>query len=126
MEESHYLFTVSHILQSVFPKDVVGKILEAFLSTRYENQQHVLLTWYRGWNSPKPDFYECPEAIWRRMPLSLQHNFINYVNQGDPLEWLTNNGWDLADIDYYTEYVKKNNEKHDDLMHRVNDFWIPL
>lgn len=121
MEKSHYLFRVSQTLQSVFPQDVAGNILEALLNTLYEHQQHVLLTWYRGWNSPKPDTYQCPEHIWRRMTLSDQHRFMSYTD-GFLLQWHEDAGWDTADFDRYREWLKKNDQENDELMPRVDDF----
>lgn len=121
MEESHYLFRVSNILQSVFPEDVAGKIFEAFLNTRYEQQQYVLLTWYRSWNTPKPDYYECSEHIWRRMPLDFQQVFLGYKG-GFKTQWQGNAGSDIEDFINYRDWLKKHDEQNEELMPRVDDF----
>jgi hypothetical protein len=122
MEDSHDLFMVSHTLHIVFPDDVAARILESFLNTRYEQQQHPALTWpYRGWISPKPDFYECFDDVWRRMPRSHQDKFLTHSG-GLKFQWQEDAGWDLADFDRYREWLKRNDPESNELMPRVDDF----
>lgn len=54
---------------------------------------------FLGWNTPKPDDYDCPEHIWRRMPLSFQKKFIERSKHGGlDTKWMPNSGLDVKDF----------------------------
>lgn len=92
------ILSILKVLITRLDRYMASFIFKRFLSEYYKMCPRLLKWPYAGWNTPKPDSYECPERIWRRMPLHLQKMFI-----GNPewlrMRWLPQMGADLEDFE---------------------------